>query len=148
MRRHSLICNSPRVRPNRSLLLKPTAKSRCSFAPIRRLHCSTTCWSWIWDRRAHCRWSQASAGSRRAAPSKGFFHESRGRNAGEARCVRNNGDSFDLSSGAVVIAAITSCTNTSNPHSCWGWLLAKKAVEPACASSRGSRLALRPVRKW
>src|SRR3954471_12379408 len=29
--------------------------------------------------------------------------------------VRNNGDSFDLSSGAVVIAAITSCTNTSNP---------------------------------
>src|SRR4029077_20108241 len=44
--------------------------------------------------------------------------------------VRNNGDSFDLSSGAVVIAAITSCTNTSNPSLMLGAaLLAKKAVE-------------------
>src|SRR5436309_8541622 len=44
--------------------------------------------------------------------------------------VRNNGDAFDLSSGAVVIAAITSCTNTSNPALMIGaGLLAKKAVE-------------------
>src|SRR2546429_4382343 len=44
--------------------------------------------------------------------------------------VRNNGDFFDLSSGAVVIAAITSCTNTSNPSLMLGaGLLAKKAVE-------------------
>jgi len=44
--------------------------------------------------------------------------------------VRNNGDSFELSSGAVVIAAITSCTNTSNPSLMLGaGLLAKKAVE-------------------
>ncbi len=44
--------------------------------------------------------------------------------------VRNNGDSFDFSSGAVVIAAITSCTNTSNPSLMLGAaLLAKKAVE-------------------
>jgi aconitate hydratase len=44
--------------------------------------------------------------------------------------VRNNGDTFDLSSGAVVIAAITSCTNTSNPSLMLGaGLLAKKAVE-------------------
>ncbi len=44
--------------------------------------------------------------------------------------VRNNGDSFDLSSGAVVIAAITSCTNTSNPSLMLGaGLLAKKAVQ-------------------
>src|ERR1700746_1824084 len=44
--------------------------------------------------------------------------------------VRNNGDSFDLSSGAVVIAAITSCTNTSNPSLMLGaGLVAKKAVE-------------------
>jgi aconitate hydratase len=44
--------------------------------------------------------------------------------------VRNNGDSFDLSNGAVVIAAITSCTNTSNPSLMLGaGLLAKKAVE-------------------
>src|ERR1700716_2357238 len=44
--------------------------------------------------------------------------------------VRNNGDAFDLSSGAVVIAAITSCTNTSNPSLMLGaGLLAKTAVE-------------------
>src|SRR5204862_1364090 len=42
----------------------------------------------------------------------------------------NNGDSFDLSSGAVVIAASTSCTNTANPSLMLGaGLLAKKAVE-------------------
>ncbi|HEY1422178.1 MAG TPA: aconitate hydratase AcnA [Candidatus Acidoferrum sp.] len=44
--------------------------------------------------------------------------------------VKNNGDSFELASGAVVIAAITSCTNTSNPSLMLGaGLLAKKAVE-------------------
>src|SRR5438874_5489887 len=44
--------------------------------------------------------------------------------------VKNYGDLFDLSSGAVVIAAITSCTNTSNPSLMLGaGLLAKKAVE-------------------
>src|SRR5437899_1175744 len=44
--------------------------------------------------------------------------------------VRNNGDAFNLSSGAVVIAAITSCTTTSNPPLMIGaGLLAKKAVE-------------------
>jgi aconitate hydratase len=41
--------------------------------------------------------------------------------------VKNNGDSFELGSGAVVIAAITSCTNTSNPSLMLGaGLLAKK----------------------
>src|SRR6202158_2365837 len=44
--------------------------------------------------------------------------------------VRNNGDAFNLSSGAVVIAAITSCTNTSNPSLMLGaGLLANKAAE-------------------
>src|SRR5499425_2788294 len=44
--------------------------------------------------------------------------------------VKNNGDVFDLSSGAVVIAAITSCTNTSNPSLMIGaGLLAKNAVK-------------------
>jgi aconitate hydratase len=44
--------------------------------------------------------------------------------------VGNNGGSFDLADGAVVIAAITSCTNTSNPSLMLGaGLLAKKAVE-------------------
>ena len=41
-----------------------------------------------------------------------------------------NGESFELAHGCVVIAAITSCTNTSNPSVMIGaGLLAKKAVE-------------------
>ncbi|MGA9570198.1 MAG: aconitate hydratase AcnA [Candidatus Acidiferrales bacterium] len=44
--------------------------------------------------------------------------------------VQNNGDKFDLTDGSVVIAAITSCTNTSNPSLMLGaGLLAKNAVE-------------------
>src|SRR5580698_7446658 len=44
--------------------------------------------------------------------------------------VKNNGDQFDLADGSVVIAAITSCTNTSNPSLMLGaGLVAKKAVE-------------------
>ncbi len=44
--------------------------------------------------------------------------------------VAMNGDEFELEHGSVVIAAITSCTNTSNPQVMVGaGLLAKKAVE-------------------
>jgi aconitate hydratase len=44
--------------------------------------------------------------------------------------VAMNGDRFELEHGSVVIAAITSCTNTSNPQVMIGaGLLAKKAVE-------------------
>jgi aconitate hydratase len=43
--------------------------------------------------------------------------------------VQNNGDSTDIGHGAVVIAAITSCTNTSNPSvMIAAGLLAQKAV--------------------
>jgi aconitate hydratase len=43
--------------------------------------------------------------------------------------VQQIGDTFDLADGAVVIAAITSCTNTSNPSLMLGaGLIAKKAV--------------------
>jgi aconitate hydratase len=44
--------------------------------------------------------------------------------------VAMNGDEFELEHGSVVIAAITSCTNTSNPQVMIGaGLLAKNAVE-------------------
>ncbi len=44
--------------------------------------------------------------------------------------VRDNGSTLELGHGSVVIAAITSCTNTSNPSVMLGaGLLAKKAVE-------------------
>ena len=44
--------------------------------------------------------------------------------------MKNNGDSTTIGHGAVVIAAITSCTNTSNPSVMVGaGLVAKKAAE-------------------
>jgi aconitate hydratase len=62
--------------------------------------------------------------------------------------VRNNGDSFDLSSGAVVIAAITSCTNTSNPSLMLGAaLLAKKAVQRGLRTKPWVKTSLAPGSK-
>jgi aconitate hydratase len=53
-----------------------------------------------------------------------------GRAARRAVHVSLDGEEFELGDGAVVIAAITSCTNTSNPQVMVGaGLLAKKAVE-------------------
>jgi aconitate hydratase len=62
--------------------------------------------------------------------------------------VQNNGDRFDLSSGAVVIAAITSCTNTSNPSLMLGaGLLAKKAVERGLQTKPWVKASLAPGSK-
>ena len=62
--------------------------------------------------------------------------------------VQNNGDSFDLSSGAIVIAAITSCTNTSNPSLMLGAaLLAKKAVERGLQTKPWVKTSLAPGSK-
>ena len=48
----------------------------------------------------------------------------------EVLVTTKNGQEFNLKTGSVVIAAITSCTNTSNPSVMLGaGLLAKKAVE-------------------
>ncbi|MBA4494893.1 aconitate hydratase AcnA [Paenactinomyces guangxiensis] len=47
-----------------------------------------------------------------------------------AKVEQSDGSSYELKNGAVVIAAITSCTNTSNPSVMVGaGLVAKKAVE-------------------
>ncbi|MEM9587854.1 MAG: aconitate hydratase AcnA [Planctomycetota bacterium] len=49
---------------------------------------------------------------------------------GSTATVANNGQSTEITHGAVVIAAITSCTNTSNPSVMVGaGLLAKKAAD-------------------
>ena len=62
--------------------------------------------------------------------------------------VKNNGDQFDLSSGSVVIAAITSCTNTSNPSLMLGaGLLAKKAVERGLETKPWVKTSLAPGSK-
>jgi aconitate hydratase len=62
--------------------------------------------------------------------------------------VQNNGDRFELSNGSVVIAAITSCTNTSNPSLMLGaGLLAKKAVERGLNSKPWVKTSLAPGSK-
>ena len=62
--------------------------------------------------------------------------------------VRNNGDHFELSNGSVVIAAITSCTNTSNPSLMLGaGLVAKKAVERGLESKPWVKTSLAPGSK-
>jgi aconitate hydratase len=62
--------------------------------------------------------------------------------------LQNNGDKFELSNGSVVIAAITSCTNTSNPSLMLGaGLLAKKAVERGLHSKPWVKTSLAPGSK-
>jgi aconitate hydratase len=62
--------------------------------------------------------------------------------------VTMNGDRFDLEHGAVVIAAITSCTNTSNPQVMLGaGLLAKKAIERGLSRKPWVKSSLAPGSK-
>ena len=59
------------------------------------------------------------------------------------------GTNYDLGHGDVVIAAITSCTNTSNPSVMMAaGLLARNAVAKGLTSSRGSRPRSRRAARW
>ena len=59
--------------------------------------------------------------------------------------VQMNGDKFDLKHGSVVISAITSCTNTSNPSVLIGaGLLAKKAGEKGLTRKPWVKTSLAP----
>ena len=62
--------------------------------------------------------------------------------------VGHNGDAYDVKDGAVVIAAITSCTNTSNPSVLIAaGLLAKKAVEKGLTVKPWVKTSLAPGSK-
>jgi aconitate hydratase len=85
-------------------------------------------------------------------------YESNARKAAEERKARNggaaaqgvaqvalNGSSFELKDGAVLIAAITSCTNTSNPSVMLGaGLLARKARERGLKAKPWVKTSLAP----
>ena len=80
--------------------------------------------------------------------SKASFEKSLEGAAQKHVAVQNNGDKFELSNGSVVIAAITSCTNTSNPSLMLGaGLLAKKAVERGLHSKPWVKTSLAPGSK-
>ncbi len=81
--------------------------------------------------------------------AKADWLKNRGEMAGDALesrvAVTNNGESFDLEHGSVVIAAITSCTNTSNPEVMLGaGLLARKAVEKGLTRRPWVKCSLAP----
>jgi aconitate hydratase len=70
-----------------------------------------------------------------------------GRPSNPAR-VSMNGEDFEVDHGAVVVAAITSCTNTSNPFVMIGaGLLAKNAVERGLSSKPWVKTSLAPGSK-
>jgi aconitate hydratase len=77
-----------------------------------------------------------------AAPSDG------GRPSNPAMVELSDGTKFELDHGAVAIAAITSCTNTSNPSVMIGAaLLAKNAVEKGLTSKPWVKTTLAPGSK-
>jgi aconitate hydratase len=62
--------------------------------------------------------------------------------------LQSNSDRYELGHGSVVIAAITSCTNTSNPALMIGaGLVAKKAVERGLATKPWVKTSLAPGSK-
>jgi len=64
---------------------------------------------------------------------------------GRVATVKNNGQSSEITHGSVVIAAITSCTNTSNPSVMVGaGLLAKKAAERGLSVAPHVKTSLAP----
>ena len=79
-----------------------------------------------------------------SAAERGFALDANGLKAG-AEIVTPKGDEATLTHGSVVIAAITSCTNTSNPSVMLGaGLLARKAVEAGLMTKPWVKTSLAP----
>jgi aconitate hydratase len=88
------------------------------------------------------------AASAAAAPPPAVLPQRRDLYGAYAVAVRNDGDAFTLTHGAVVIAAITSCTNTSNPSVMLGaGILARKAVERGLSVKPWVKTSLAPGSK-
>jgi aconitate hydratase len=83
-----------------------------------------------------------------AAPHQPIPADELGSLAHRVEVTGEGGERFDLTQGAVVIAAITSCTNTSNPSVMLGaGLLAKKAVERGLSVKPWVKTSLAPGSK-
>jgi aconitate hydratase len=83
-----------------------------------------------------------------AAPHQAIPANELGSLAHRVEVTGEGGERFDLTQGAVVIAAITSCTNTSNPSVMLGaGLLAKKAVERGLSIKPWVKTSLAPGSK-
>ncbi|MDT9592501.1 aconitate hydratase [Nocardioides zeae] len=93
----------------------------------------------------------SSNGHGEAAPPKDYLSaapKDGGRPSNPIEVTLEDGTSFTLDHGAVTIAAITSCTNTSNPSVMIGAaLLAKKAVEKGLTRKPWVKTTLAPGSK-
>jgi len=91
---------------------------------------------------------QSAASSERRMVSRNITEMTSNRpaaNAADSCPVELNGSSVDLGHGDVLIAAITSCTNTSNPSVLLAaGLLAKKAVEKGLSVKHHIKTSLAP----
>jgi len=82
------------------------------------------------------------------APENGVFAPVEGRPSNPTRVVLEDGTETAVDHGSVVIASITSCTNTSNPQVMLGAaLLAKKAVEKGLTAKPWVKTSLAPGSK-
>ncbi len=92
----------------------------------------------------------AAAASKAGTPANGVAASSmvaEGSPVATVRC-EHRGETFDLKDGAVVIAAITSCTNTSNPSVMLAaGLLAQKAVAAGLKTKSWVKTSLAPGSK-
>jgi len=80
-----------------------------------------------------------------AAPRKDRGFELKDEDLSRRAVIKTNGDSSEVGHGAVVIAAITSCTNTSNPSvMIAAGLLARKAVQRGLKTKPYVKTSLAP----
>jgi aconitate hydratase len=96
--------------------------------------------------------SHTEGGNGDGAPDDWHDHaavgDASGRPSAKVKVTLDDGTEFDLDHGAVTIAAITSCTNTSNPSVMIGAaLLAKNAVEKGLARKPWVKTTLAPGSK-
>ena len=111
----------PRARTSASRWSRPMPRRKACTAPARRpTRCSPTCSisiSEMSSRRSPGRSGRRTA-CRSPAPRVAFaeaLDKEYGKASEAGKRVPVHGRNFDLGHGDVVIAAITSCTNTSNP---------------------------------
>ncbi len=138
-------------------LFHTTGSPRADYTEALRLELGTVEPSLAGPRRPQDRvpLSQAKSGFRQAlssllAPGGGSGATETGERliASSSVPVSRNGDRFELSHGSVVIAAITSCTNTSNPTvMVAAGLVAKKAVERGLSTKPWVKTSLAPGSK-
>ena len=137
IRRRCAISPSPAATRSASIWSRPMPRRRaCGATTRRRIRSSPTRWSSISARSS--RRSPARAGRRigcccpacRGDSSSELPKLASGRRAMRTARSRSTAPTTSSSNGDVVIAAITSCTNTSNPSVMVGaGLLARNAVE-------------------